>query len=579
MKIIIAKSAGFCMGVRKAVELALDTANKNPGSIHTFGDLIHNPQAIALLKEKGISVIDHVPEQGRGTLLIRAHGVPPETRELLEKAGFTVKDATCPRVIKVQLIIQRYARQGYTAIIIGDKDHPEVVGLLGYAQANGLVIDNLRDLEALPGFDKAIIVAQTTQNTLFYDAVRQWAARKYPHYKIFDTICDSTAKRQREVARLTETVDAVIVVGGHHSGNTQRLVQVARNKGKPAFHIETEAELDIQALEKYQVIGITAGASTPNWIIKKVYRTLETELSKKDQKWRQILYAAQHNLLLTNIYVAIGAGSLCYAAMKLIQRPFSFANILIAMFYVLSMHIINNLTGRKSDRYNDPERARFYKKYRQMLAALAIIAGASGLVKSYQLGTVSLMIILAMSVMGLLYNIRLVPDSFASIKFRRIKDIPGSKTILIAVAWGIVTTVLPALTMGSDLLTIEIPLVFLWSSSMVFVRTAFFDILDMQGDRIVGKETIPILMGQQNAMRMLKVLIGLNFALLLISGVCGVFSTLGYVLTICPLFSMVVMLSHENSLMPPGIKLEFLVETNFVLAGILTFLWHAFLGK
>ena len=159
MKIIIAKSAGFCMGVRKAVELALDTANKNPGPIYTFGDLIHNPQAVALLEEKGISVIDHIPEQGSGTLLIRAHGVPPETMDRLEKAGFNVKGATCPRVIKVQLIIQRYARQGYTSIIIGDKDHPEVVGLLGYTEGRGLVIDNLQDLDALPRFDKPIIVA------------------------------------------------------------------------------------------------------------------------------------------------------------------------------------------------------------------------------------------------------------------------------------------------------------------------------------------------------------------------------------------------------------------------------------
>ncbi|MEW6673021.1 MAG: 4-hydroxy-3-methylbut-2-enyl diphosphate reductase [Thermodesulfobacteriota bacterium] len=575
MKIIIAKSAGFCMGVRKAVELALDTANKNPGPIYTFGDLIHNPQATALLGEKGICVMAHAPEQGDGTLLIRAHGVPPETKEQLEKAGFTVKDATCPRVIKVQLIIQRHARQGYTVIIIGEKDHPEVVGLTGYAEGKGLVIDNLQDLEDLPGFDKAIIVAQTTQNTRFYDAVKEWAARKFPHYRVFDTICDSTEKRQREVARLAEIVDAVIVVGGHHSGNTRRLVEVAQSKGKPAFQIETEEELDLQALEKFQVIGITAGASTPNWIIKKVYRTLETELSKKDQKWRRFLYAAQQNLLLTNIYVALGSGCLCYASMKLISRPFSFASVLIAVLYVLSMHMINNLTGRKSDRYNDPERAIFYNKYRRTLAALAIIAGVSGLVKSFQLGPIPFMIILAMSVMGLLYNIRLVPDRFSSIKYRRIKDIPGSKTILITIAWGIVAVILPVLSVNTDLFAIEILLVFVWCSGLVFIRTAFFDILDMQGDRIVGKETIPILMGQKNAMRMLKALIGVNLAILFFSSMYGVFSTLGFALAVCPLFTLAVLLSHEKSFMPPGIKLEFLVESGFILAGIITFLWTA----
>jgi 4-hydroxy-3-methylbut-2-enyl diphosphate reductase len=156
MKIIIAKNAGFCMGVRKAVELALDTANKNPTRIYTFGDLIHNPQAIALLEEKGISVIDHIPARGEGTLLIRAHGVPPDVKERLEKAGFNLKDATCPRVIKVQLIIQRHVRQGYAAIIIGDKDHPEVIGLLGTRTAKGLRSTIFRNSKPFPGLKERL---------------------------------------------------------------------------------------------------------------------------------------------------------------------------------------------------------------------------------------------------------------------------------------------------------------------------------------------------------------------------------------------------------------------------------------
>jgi 4-hydroxy-3-methylbut-2-enyl diphosphate reductase len=297
------------------------------------------------------------------------------------------------------------------------------------------------------------------------------------------------------------------------------------------------------------------------------------ELTQKARKWRRFLYAIEHNLLLTNIYVALGAGCLCFASAKLIRRPFAFDNILIAILYVLSMHIINNMTGRKSDRYNDPDRANFYNNYRKALAALAVIAGASGLLKAYQLGPIPFVIILAMSVMGLLYNIPLIPDRLPSIKFRRIKDLPGSKTLLIAVAWGIVTAVLPSLSPGGGLLSVEILLVFFWSSSLVFGRTAFFEILDMQGDRIVGKETIPILMGQKNAMRMLKILTGLNLAVLCFAGICGFFSNLGFVLTVCPLFALAILISHEKGFMPPGIKLEFLVETNFILAGVITFLW------
>ena len=214
MKIQIARTAGFCMGVRRAVELVLDAPGKYPEPIHTYGPLIHNPQVLSLLREKGITVLEDIPEQGNGTVIVRAHGVPPEAKEKLKAAGFKVIDATCPRVIKVQTIIGKHAGQGYASIIIGDENHPEVVGLLGYAGKKGCVVNSLAALEALPAFESAIIVAQTTQDSHFFQEVRQWATRRYPHYKIFDTICDSTAKRQNEVKRLTESVDAVVVVGG-----------------------------------------------------------------------------------------------------------------------------------------------------------------------------------------------------------------------------------------------------------------------------------------------------------------------------------------------------------------------------
>ena len=248
MKILIAKKAGFCMGVRRAVEMVLDAPNKHENPICTFGPLIHNPQVLDLLREKDISTLEHIPEYGTGTVLIRAHGVPPQTKQNLKKAGFEIIDATCPRVIKVQTIIRKHAQKDYASIIIGDKDHPEVIGLLGYAEGKGFVVDNLDDLNSLPSFEKAIIVAQTTQNTLFFEEIKKWANNKFPHYKIFDTICDSTAKRQAEVQNLADSVDAVIVVGGQNSGNTKRLAEISKKTGKPTYHIETESEIDVDAL-------------------------------------------------------------------------------------------------------------------------------------------------------------------------------------------------------------------------------------------------------------------------------------------------------------------------------------------
>ena len=571
MKIEIAKSAGFCMGVRRAVELVLDAANKYPAPIYTFGPLIHNPQVLSMLEEKRISVLKEIPDKGVGTVLIRAHGIPPETKEQLKKTGFSVIDATCPHVIKVQTIIRKFARQGYRSIIIGDKDHPEVIGLLGYAGDKGIVINHQEELEALPIFEKAIIVAQTTQNSTFFTRVTDWAQKKAPHYKLFNTICDATERRQSEVRELAAESDAMIVVGGRNSGNTNRLVEIVRKMGKPVFHVETENELDPQALADAQTIGITAGASTPSWIIKKVFRSLEHQLSKRRQGWRSALFILQRNLLLTNIYLSMGAGALCYACLKLQGMGANVPVILIAMLYVLSMHIFNNLTGRRSTQYNDPDRALYYKTHSTFLTLIALIAGIVGLITSFTLGWLPFTILLAMTLTGISYNLRLIPKGIEGGRYQRIRDIPGSKTVLIALAWGIICSIVPpiALKGGLEFSTV---LVFAWSVCMVFIRTAFFDILDMQGDRIVGRETIPILLGERQTIKLLKILLLVSIAFLVIPSILRLLSGIGIGLTLSSVFLYAVISRHGKDSMLPSIGLEFLVETHFILAGVITFL-------
>jgi len=560
------------MGVRRAVEMVLDAPNKHENPICTFGPLIHNPQVLDLLREKDISILEHVPEYGTGTVLIRAHGVPPQTKQNLKKAGYKIIDATCPRVIKVQTIIRKHAQEDYASIIIGDKDHPEVIGLLGYAKGKGFVVDNLDDLDSLPLFEKAIIVAQTTQNTLFFEEIKKWANNKFPHYKIFDTICDSTAKRQAEVQNLADSVDAVIVVGGQNSGNTKRLAEISKKTGKPTYHIETESEIDVDALSEAKCIGITAGASTPNWVIKKIYRTLEALPYKKKQGLKKVIFSIQRVLLLTNIYVSIGAGCLCYACIKIQGITNNLYHVLISMLYVLSMHILNNLIGTKADRYNDPDRSSFYNKNKILLAFLAFTAGGIGLMTAYSVGWIPFLILFGMSIMGLSYNLRLIPKRFSYDKYSRLRDISGSKTVLIAMAWGIVTSVLPRFSVSGHI-HLNTAIIFSWSLSLVFVRTAFFDILDMQGDRIVGKETIPILLGEKRTLRLLKTILTINFGILFISSAFQLISSLGFVLLICPVFVFFMLSAHERGYMLPGIRLEFLVESNFVMAGVLTLVW------
>ncbi len=571
MRIEIAKTAGFCMGVRRAVELALDAPGKYTEPIYTYGPLIHNPQVLSLFAEKGLSILDTIPDHGSGTVLIRAHGVPPEDKQRLADAGFTVVDATCPRVIRVQTIIRVHARKGYTAIIVGDRDHPEVVGLVGYAGTCGMVVSDMQEVRALPAYEQAIIVAQTTQNTRFYDQVKAWADRHHPHYKTFDTICDSTEKRQAEVKQLADRVDTIVVVGGRTSGNTQRLAEIAAETGKPAFHIETEAELADCDLEHVGQVGITAGASTPNWIIKRVYRHIEHLPTKKQSGVVGRLYRVIQSLLLTNVYVALGAGCLCLACIRLLGVTPVLPPVIVAMLYVLSMHLLNHLTGTPEDRYNDPERARFYERRRFFLTALAVFAGGVGILAASAMGTAAFVMLLIMSLLGLSYNQYLIPDRM-NLTFRRLKDIPGSKTILIAAAWGAVAALLPGVA-AAGRLTAGILVVFVWATALVFARTAFFDLLDVQGDRIMGKETLPILLGDRRTFVLLKAILLGCVLLPALASAAGLVSGLGFLLPLCPATMLLLLGAYEQNRMLPGIRLEFIVESLFLLVGLLTLLW------
>ncbi len=576
MKIEIAKTAGFCMGVRRAVELALDAPGKHAEPIHTYGPLIHNPQVLGLFAEKGITVLNSIPEAGEGTVLIRAHGVPPADKKRLGDAGFNVVDATCPRVIRVQTIIRTHARKGYAAIIIGDRDHPEVVGLMGYAGDAGHVVSSMAELDALPAFDQAIIVAQTTQNIRFYDQVKAWAAERFPHYKSFDTICDSTEKRQAEVKELAGRVDAIVVVGGKQSGNTQRLVEIAAETGKPSFHVETEAELDDAALDRVEKLGITAGASTPNWIIRRVCRELEKLPIRKRTGFYRLAGKLIKVALLVNVYVAFGAGCLCFACTRLMGMPPEAAPISVAMLYVLSMHLLNHLTGTAEDEYNDPERARFYRRHRFSLSIISIAAGGLGLLSASAIGGMAFIALLVMSLLGLCYNLYLIPEK-TGVRFRRIKDVPGSKTILIAVAWGVVAALLPGFSWGPASVTLH-GTVFVWATGLVFCRTAFFDLLDVQGDRIIGKETLPILLGDRRTFDLLRIILVGCMILPTAMAAVGVFTPLGFLLALCPGAMLLLIQSYEKGPMLPGMRLEFFVESLFPLSGLLALAWTMVAG-
>ena len=285
--VIVAKRAGFCPGVKRAIEkvLELEAAGKKP--VYTIGPLIHNKQVTDMLCAKQITAIDS-PLQATdksGVLVIRAHGITPQFQREIESFGMAVEDATCPLVKHAQNIIAKFAVQGYHTVIVGDVDHAEVVGLMGYTQGRGTVVSGPEEAKNLPHFEKVNVVSQTTQKeSVFYQTAEE--IKKHADIcQVSNTICQPTKDRQKETIECAQSADLVIVVGGKHSANTARLALLCKELSSAVQHVETEEELDEAQILRAQKIFITAGASTPEWVIDRVAgRVRELRRKNEEQK-------------------------------------------------------------------------------------------------------------------------------------------------------------------------------------------------------------------------------------------------------------------------------------------------------
>lgn len=565
------------MGVRRAMDTVLTTLKKEKRPICTFGPLIHNRQVLDLLERKGITIEKDVSRIKGGTVVIRAHGIPPAQKQEILNTGAKVVDGTCLRVVKVQTIIRRYARRGYQVLIVGDQGHPEVLGLLGFAEGRGILITSKNDIDGLPQLTRYIVVAQTTQDEkLFQEIVSEILAR-FPDGEIFNTICHSTHDRQAEISSLCRQVEAIIVVGGRDSANTKRLAQIATEAGIPAYHIETEQDLDLKEISKYSRVAVTAGASTPNWIINGVVSRLEAIKGEHENSINSAIYRISRFLLESNIYASLGAGFLTYASLKL-QGLASILNyFLIAGTYIYAAHNLNHLTDKETDSFSDPGRAMFFAEHERIILFLSLTAMAFSLFLSYFLGWFPFFFLLFSSVIGALYGVEIIPDSILlRVPFRRLKDIPGSKTLFIALAWSAVAALIPAWGLGRIIFNPQMLVSFLFVFAFVYIRSALTEIFDIQADRLVGKETLPIMLGEKSTIAILKGLTVFLICLLLGAPLLGYATGVSFWLTM-PVLSLAGCLwLFEKKYLRRSVKSEILIESNFILAGLVSFIWAHF---
>ncbi len=284
MHVILAKSAGFCFGVKRAVETVYREAQKGGQPIYTYGPIIHNEEVVADLEQKGVAVVHSVDELGenpKGTVIIRSHGVEKKIYDEIRALGFEIVDATCPFVLKIHRLVDQYSRDGYHIVIIGNDTHPEVEGIKGWSvPEQTTVIGNREDAEkfSLSSEKKVCIVSQTTFNYNKFQELVEIMTKKGYDITVLNTICNATEERQTEAEQIAREADAMIVIGGRASSNTQKLFEICKKECENTYYIQTMKDLDLSRLKSTDNVGITAGASTPNNIIEEVQKNVRNEL-------------------------------------------------------------------------------------------------------------------------------------------------------------------------------------------------------------------------------------------------------------------------------------------------------------
>ncbi|MBT9171058.1 MAG: 4-hydroxy-3-methylbut-2-enyl diphosphate reductase [Actinobacteria bacterium] len=276
MDILLAKHAGYCYGVNRAIKMTLDASEQRGGPIYTLGPLIHNPQVINKLTERGIFPVEDIHEvEGGGIIIVRCHGIDPKVILEAKNRGLRVIDATCPYVRKVQNKASLLVKKGYFLVILGERGHPEINGIVACAAGEHIVLESVDEVNNLPRRRKVGLVVQTTQSQSNLVALVSELIKRVGELRVYNTICNATMLRQRSALELARKTDLMLVVGGRNSANTTRLAEICKGVNAHTFHLETAEEIEERFFQEVGTLGITAGASTPDWIIEEVVQKIK----------------------------------------------------------------------------------------------------------------------------------------------------------------------------------------------------------------------------------------------------------------------------------------------------------------
>ncbi|MBS1785962.1 MAG: 4-hydroxy-3-methylbut-2-enyl diphosphate reductase [Acidobacteria bacterium] len=505
MKVIVAKTAGFCWGVRRAMDAVLEASTQqSAGPVQTLGPLIHNPQALELIGKRGVAVAQAPEKVENGTVVIRAHGIPIQDlrglKERAKKGELNIVNATCPEVAKVHNKIKKWSPKGYFTIILGSHGHAESIAHRSFAEHGSLIVANMDEAKALSDeqLKKILIVSQTTFTVKDFHEISGYLRDRAKDVIVENTICEDTWTRQDEAKSLAQAVDYVVVVGGKASSNTKHLAELAHHYGKPVQYVETASELDLKAFKGTETVGVLAGASTPTWLVDEVVDTLE-QLGGGASRFTSFLRAGFGAPTL----LAVGSAVMTLGVHAWLGLGLSWRFPLITGSYVLGMFLLSPFLDPHGLGAKGPGRARFLERNKIVLltAAAATLALALGLAATF--GLMPLGVLFGATVLGALYKL--------PVRGHSLRSIPGSKDAVVAVALSVVAVAMPVWFTGRTWDLKVFAALFL-VGVLAFARTVVNDIRDMQNDQIVGKETLPILLGKRAAKGVLAAMLGLLLA-------------------------------------------------------------------
>jgi len=575
MKVLLAETAGFCKGVRLAMNKVLKHSEQTRQTIYTDGPLIHNPQTIEILERRGVKVLKdkHSPEQNE-TVFIRTHGISPQRRKEIQSYGVAVCDATCPDVAKIQGLIRKHKRAGYMVVIVGNRNHAEVVGLAGYAGDQGHVIITYDEIAKLPDAEKVCVVAQSTLDKSLYSRVADGIKERYSNVEVLNTICPSTYRRQDEIRRLSKAADAVVVVGGRNSANTRQLVQISESNGKPTFHVETAGELDESSLRHYHTVAVTAGASTPNWILMQVVDRLNEIEPEGASPLFRLAKRIGRFVVKSNIFVAFGSAMLCFANARLMGISLGWLPYAVAFCYILSVHLMSHFTHQGAFELAKSPLGAYRASESRFYLWLAAVSAVIALLLAVSQGAGSLLIMTLLLFLGLLYHIDIPYLSLpVGGKKLSLRLIPASKDLFMGLGWAFVTVFFPLQLKGLSFLTPAFFLTFAATFLLVTIRSMFFDVRDIQGDQIVGRETLPTIIGTKGTMILMISLTSLYVLVISVGVEQDWLTGFGKLMLLIAAYICFYVYLYYRRIIRRETPVEVLGNTQFILAGVLAFLY------